>query len=473
MAREPAMWPEEPEGRPPRRRSAAFHTTWPLATIGALSLLSGNPLPSQSPPGPMPIVVQASGFPATVGTPVPLLAANKPVDWWFSYKFSSSSFPTKDDDPGRGCPFGGTLQHGGFSQKYAVASSANPVLADGAGLIGVSNADPLGATFGQIYSGQYYFVVWNDQFYNDPPRKGPACGATECGSPWGHSKGMLAWDTTGNGVLLQVTTPSWPGAGSSSHPRADGNTLGCVRNDDNVSNAQDFFALKLTRDDVKAVLKALAVASVSTDVSNPQIVSQLAGGVPLPPDIAHLISGLGKVSTGTVYMDQTLSSGVRMIVKPSALHVPPWQFVSSVLGGEPLLTATWWANPPIDSTRSANDVHCWDPSLPTPSGEVDVALASRWDGIPVAFTGGPNHAKIGVSLPSGTHHYAIFGDLNQQGQLGSAASPNDKRLCAKSQNGRGGMFFVVDNPALATGISKLITGKIAPYPSPPPAAPQG
>jgi hypothetical protein len=396
--------------------------------------------------------------------PVPLTSAGKAVAWWFAYKFSSSSFPSKDDDPGRACPFGGVLRHDGFSQQYAVASSANPVLADAPGLVGTSTNDPLGATFDELYNGHYYFVVWNDQFYNDPPRTGQACDAKQCGSPWGHSKGMLAWNEAGDGLLLQVTTPSWPGAGGNAHPRGDGNTLGCVSDDNNASNAQDFFALKLTRDDVKTILRALAIASVSTDVSNAQIVNRQVGGIPLPQDLDDLVSALGQVSPATTYMSERLSSGVQIIVKPSALHVPPWQFVSSVLGGEPLLAATWWATPRINSTRSAANVHCWDASLTTPPGEVDVARAGTWDNTPVAFTGGPNHAKIGVSLPSGHHHYAIFGDLNQQGQLGDPASPNGSR-CGSSQNGRGGMFFVIDDQAVADGISKLITGDIAPFAS--------
>lgn len=395
---------------------------------------------------------------------MPLLAANKPVDWWFAYKFSTSSFPSAANDPGRGCPFGGTPQNGAFSQKYAVASSANPVLTDGPGLIGTSLADPLGATFAQIYNGSYRYVTWNDQFYNDPPRKGPACDAKQCGSPWGHSKGMLAWNAAGNGILLQVTTPSWPGAGSAAHPRHDGNTLGCVSDDNDVGNAQDFFALRLNHDDVKVILHALAVASVSTDIANPQIVAAGGGGTGANDDLAPLVSALGRVSPDKTYLDAQLSSGVRLLAKPSALHVPPWQFVSSALGGEPLLSATWWASPQIASTRSAADVHCWDASLPTPPGEVDVALAGSWNGVPVAFTGGPNHAKVGVSLPGSTHHYAIFGDLNQQGQLGAASAPNAAN-CGSSQNGRGGMFFVIDNPALSGGIFGLLTGKIAPYPA--------
>jgi hypothetical protein len=454
--------------RPPRRGAKIFHTGWPLAAIGAMALLSGNPLssgpgaPPSGPPGANTAVV-AAAMPVSATTPVPLVATGQPVDWWVAYKFSASSFPTADDDPGRACPFGGAPQNAAFSLKYAVASSANPVLQDGPGLIGDSNGDPLGATFARIYGGQYYFVVWNDQFYNDPPRHGPACDDKQCGSPWGHSKGLLAWDKTGQGVLLQVTTPSWPGAASADRPRTAGNTLGCVSNDNNVSNAQDFFALKLNRDDVKTVLKALAAASVSTDIANPQIVRRDIGGAALPQDLDALVAALGQISPSKAYMDDTLSTGVRIIVKPSALHVPPWQFVSSVLGGEPLLAATWWASPKIASTRSAADIHCWDDTLTSPPGEVDVAIKGSWDGAPVAFTGGPNHAKVGVSLPSGEHHYAIFGDLNQQGQLGSADAPNGAK-CASSQNGRGGMFFIIDNPALHDSFAKLLSGTIAPYP---------
>ena len=458
--------PPPPLPPPPSGKSTAFHTAWPLAAIGTLSMLAGNPLPSQPPPAAT--VPQVSALAPSAGAPTPLLAVNKPVDWWFAYKFSSQSFPGKSDDPGRACPFDANSkpQTYGFSQKYAVASNLNTTLTDGPGLIGTSGADPLGATFGEIYSGKYYFVVWNDQFKGDPSFKGKAgCTQTECGGPWGHSKGVLAWDNDGNGVLVQVTTPSWPGAGGALHPRAAGNTLGCVSNDDDVSNAQDFFSVKLNRDDVKAVLGALATASVSTDVTNPQLVNQVANGQPLPADLAGLVGALGKLSATKLYIDQKLSGGVRMIVKPSALHVPPWQFVSSVLGGEPLLSATWWANPPIASTRSAADVHCWDPSLKTPPGEVDVALSSTWDNTKLAFTGGPNHAKVGVSLPISPHHYAIFGDLNQQGQLGNAASPNDPKTCASSQNGRGGMFFVVEDQTLANGVSKLLTGTKAPFPN--------
>ena len=71
--------------------------------------------------------------------------------------------------------------------------------------VGDTTIDPVGATFDELYNGHFFYVVWNDQFYDDPlPIKG---------APAGHSKGMLAWNENGDGIVLQVSTPSWPGAG--------------------------------------------------------------------------------------------------------------------------------------------------------------------------------------------------------------------------------------------------------------------
>ena len=137
---------------------------------------------------------------------------------------------------------------------------------------------------------------------------------------------------------------------------------------------------------------------------------------------------LGRLSSSTAVFDTTLSSGVRLISKPSALHVPPWQMVSAVLGapaaasGPPLRTANWWATPAIPSTSSAGDPGCW--GLPQHPGPVAIATNGVWSGRPIGLWGGHapngNHAKIGVSL-GGAPYYAIFGDLNQQGSLSPAA----------------------------------------------------
>lgn len=386
---------------------------------------------------------------ADAPTPSPLLSEGSSVDWWFAFKFNASTEPLPDGEP-KSCAFGGTPQDYKYaSLGYAVASSDNASLQQSEGLIGSSSNDPLGATFGSVYNGDFYYVVWNDQFYEHPKISG--CG-TSCSAPWGHSKGLLAWNDTGEGLVLQVTTPSWPASGSAKSPRTgDGNTLGCV-SDDDIEVSQHFFSLKLTKDDVVAVLKALANASVVTDPNNSQLVH--SGG---PSDIQDLVEGLGTKSGSTTVLTSTLSSGVELIAKPSALQVPPWQMVSAELGGVPLRVASWWANPEIPSTDSSGAPGCWADSLSSP-GEVQIATTGTWNEKSIGLRGGVgadfNHAKIGVTV-SGDTPYVIFGDMNQQGSL----SPPE---CSSSQNGRGGLFFAVKDQDLLNSVSGLLMGKTAP-----------
>jgi Deoxyribonuclease II len=393
---------------------------------------------------------------ASGDAPVPLLAKGHPVDWWFVFKFNSKVFPGCGGAATRACLFGGSVQdYPFFSQQFVYASSEARALKQGSDCAGDTTAEPLGATFDQVYNSTFNFVVWNDQFYNDPKIQG--CG-TSCGGPWGHSKGMLAWNDAGEGLVLQVTTPSWPAAGSKQFPRkTDGNTLGCVK-DDNVEVSQHFFSLKLSKDDLVKVLKALQNASVVTDPKNPQLVKN--GG---PADVQDLVKALGVKSKSTVVTRDKLSSGVELISKPSKLQVPPWQMVSAVLGGTPLRTATWWANPKIYTTLIDSDVACWTNTLGKP-GPVEIAISGTWDGKEFGLTGGAgpnfNHAKVGVST-SGSEHYSIFGDMNQQGTTSG-------QNCASSQNGRGGLFYVVNDADLFDGVKSLISGQSAPTEPPKP-----
>jgi hypothetical protein len=381
--------------------------------------------------------------------PVPMLQSGKGVNWWFVFKLNAAKFPQCGGaDAVRACPFGGDVQNYAFGQQFLYASDAAPALQKGGGCVGTSTADPVGATFDQVYNGAYFYLIWNDQFYDDPK----IAGCTKsCASPWGHSKGMLAWDASGAGFVMQVSTPSWPAAGSIAFPRAsDGNTLGCVKDDD-VKVSQHFFALKLSKSDVLEVLSALQNASVATDPGNPQL-AKLGG----PPEIRDLAAKLGKKSSSSAYTTVQLSSGVGLISKPSKLQVPPWQMVSALLGGVPLRTATWWAAPYIYSTTATTKLACWSDTLGKP-GAVEIATSGQWQDTVFGLKGGPggdfNHAKIGVST-GGEHHFAIFADMNQQG---TRSGPN----CASSQNGRGGLFFVVDNKELADGVGALIKGATA------------
>ena len=383
--------------------------------------------------------------------PSPLVKSGQGVGWWFVFKLNAASFPGCGGTAARSCPFGGTMQaYSAFGQQYLYASSANESLQKGSDCAGDTVADPIGATFNEIYNGNLHYLIWNDQFYDDPAIKD--CDK-ECGSPWGHSKGVLAWDDTGNGLVMQVSTPSWPASGSFKFPRkTDGNSLGCVKDDD-VLVSQHFFSLRLTKDDVIKELKALSNASVVTDPTNPQIVNN--GG---PSDVQALVLTLGKMSTSTAVTKDTLSSGVQLISKPSGLHVPPWQMVSAQLGGIGLRTATWWTTPEIYTTTATSEMACWDASLGKP-GPVEIALGGSWQGIKFGLTGGMgpdfNHAKLGVST-SGTNSYVIFGDMNQQGD---ASNP---QKCGSSQNGRGGTFYVLSDAALAKDVTALIAGGTAP-----------
>ena len=176
------------------------------------------------------------------------------------FKFNASVFPGCGGNAQRACPFGGQPQpYKNFGQQFAYASSDSPTLAQGSGCAGGStgdaSVDPIGATFDEVYNGSYHYVVWNDQFYDDPKIAG--C-TKECGSPWGHSKGMVAWDDAGRGTCDAGldARPGQPPA-AQHHPRkSDGNTLGCVKDND-VQVSQHFFALRLTKDDVVKVLTAL------------------------------------------------------------------------------------------------------------------------------------------------------------------------------------------------------------------------
>jgi len=394
--------------------------------------------------------------------PLPLLSKDgAPVDWWFAFKFNSqNTFAGCGADTGkRVCIFGGNVQaKERFGQQFAVASSRDNALSQGKGCIGATTSDPIGATFDQVYNGNFNYAIWNDQFYGDPALS--TCKSSSCGAPWGHSKGLLAWNDAGEGFVMQVSTPSWPGSGTSRIKRKAGNTLGCVSSNNNLLASQHFFALKLDKSDLIKVLTALKRAGVVTDPTKLQIVRN--GG---PSDVQALVNELGKrpaklkikpgesLNPDDFFTKDELSSHVVLIAKTSNLTAPPWQMVSAILDGPAERAATWWTTPKIFSTSKSSKVDCMGSLLKSKQGPVAIALTGTWDEKEIKLNAPSNHAKIGVST-SGSHHYVIFGDLNQQGAL----SPPD---CGKSQNGRGGLFFVLDNKPLADSVTDLIDGDTA------------
>lgn len=400
----------------------------------------------------------------------PLLGDGSSVDWWFAYKLNTKNFP--ECSTKRQCIFGGEVQDykTGYSLQYLLASGANGTtspLALHTDCLG-SGDDPAAKTFAQIYDGTApNYVIWNDQFYGDPiPHIKPSCGK-DCDSPWGHSKGMLAWDKDGVGFVLQVSTPDWPGNGDKSKSRTtQGNTLGCLADDD-AKVAQHFFALRLANAaDTKAVLEALGRASVATDPTNSELV-KLSGG---PSDLESLAKGLGQLDASTTAYHATLSvSSVSLIAKPHSLEVPPWQLVSSIVE-QPLRVASWWATPKILSAK-AGAPGCWDSKLAEPK-EVQIAISGQWNGKVMGMKGSSspdgNHAKIGHSLGGGS--LSVFGDMNQEGSYSQSDGS-----CSAHQNGRGGLFFALSDALMHDSLQKLLKGDSAPYygggPSPPSPGP--
>lgn len=404
--------------------------------------------------------------------PVPLAAPGRPVDWLFAFKFNAQ-FALDHPDPTR-LPkkgiFGGTLQAypGGHCQQYVYATSEAPRLVKGTGALGATRRDPLGATFGQIYlRPRWSYVLWNDQFYGSPlPTRDV---------PWGHSKGLVAWNDRGEGMVLQTSTPCWPGSGSVAHPRrrvtsrdmfgktrtVAGNTLGYIAGDDDIEVSQHVFALRLAPDDLRAVLRALAHASVVTDTTgkHPSI-ARISG----PADVQELARALGKVRRrgDATPSCETLSSGVLLVTKPSSLHVPPWQMVSAVLGGLPLRVASWWAAPAIPSTTSRTKIGCWPATLRRP-GPVQIATTGHWRRTELGLEGAPgknyNHAKVAVSLDR-ARPLSLFGDMNQMGAMNPSDGGGDR--CAAHQNGRGGLFYAVEDRDLWQSVSALLRGASAP-----------
>jgi hypothetical protein len=192
-----------------------------------------------------------------------------------------------------------------------------------------------------------------------------------------------------------------------------------------------------------------------------------------PANIQALVKQLGKTSSSKDLTLSTLSSGVKLISKPSGLDCPPWQLVSAKLGGLPLRVASWWSQPGIYSTKANTKITCWPASGVGKPGPVEIALSGKWKdqvlGLHGTPTPGGNHAKIGVSTNK-RKAFSIFGDMNQMGTLNKILDKENKgtteKTCKIHQNGRGGLFFVVDNRKLFNNITELLSGDTAPLRAP-------
>jgi hypothetical protein len=157
-------------------------------------------------------------------SPAPLLQKDYPVDWRFVFKFNGAAYPGCGDDAQRSCPFGGVVQSytGAFGQQYVYASSSDPSLQKGKGCAGTTLADPLGASFDEVYNGAYFYVLWNDQFYGDPLKSRAAPSATRRGSSAGTTRGRGSSCRTPRRQPLHVPLPQKEEFGMAQTPSQNG-----------------------------------------------------------------------------------------------------------------------------------------------------------------------------------------------------------------------------------------------------------
>ena len=377
-----------------------------------------------------------------------------------------------------------------WSLQYLIATDKEPKLKKGVGCLGMTNEDPLGSTFNQIYNNNCNYLIYNDQFYSDPI-SGPDIVAF--GTGYAHAKGMLAWDNNGDGIWLQVTTPNWPKCGSKKFATSwDGNTLGCGL-DNNIEASQHFFCICINKIDVINILNGYIQTFIITDNSKPQLVYLLKNcpreikklvdqlqipefiktwdsscpknypkGSRKPPQINKKYLNMNLQGVGNIFKD------IKVVFKPSKLRVPPWQYMSTMLNSVDIYSATWWQPPAIPSTPRNIKPDCPDwqsffgDKLP---GEVSIVKTGKWENIKFSLTASEisnkNHAKFGVGK---IDDICIFSDINQQGAVrcGSGiytckntAPPESPTCCATGQNYRGGAWIILPNKILANSLREL------------------
>jgi hypothetical protein len=110
-----------------------------------------------------------------------------------------------------------------------------------------------------------------------------------------------------------------------------------------------------------------------TDVQELELVN--IGGS--PKEIKDRVMKLGQKSDSTEVKQFDLSSDIKLISKPSAMHVPPWQMLSSVLVSVDLKAATWWSSPQIPTTNGTKKIGCWDETLKNEPGAVEIAVTGQ------------------------------------------------------------------------------------------------
>ena len=274
---------------------------------------------------------------------------------------------------------------------------------------------------------------------------------------------MLAWNETARASSCRCRRRRGP-APAASVSRKSGNTLGCVKTNNNLVASQHFFALKLNKEDLLEGAAGDAKRERRHRSDNRQIAQN--GG---PPEIRDAAEELGKKpheklrhkKPDDLKIIQTqLTADVMLISKPS--NAERAALADGVGAARRRLRAhrhmvglaADLLDQEVDQDRLLGghvEVRQKSP------GDVIIAKNGTFGGRPLGLIGGQNHAKVGV-VTSGRTSFSIFGDLNQQGTINPV-----KGKCDASQNGRGGMFFVVKNDELFKTLSDMLEGEDEPF----------
>lgn len=279
---------------------------------------------------------------------------------------------------------------------YYYADSTHPELtyyADlGYGCLSDSSS-PLSQTMAQLTCADKW-ALWNDQ------------GVTKsCSAPYAHSKGAIAFSSTG-GFLLNTSTPHWP--------NADGQPLGCQKTS-NTEYAQHMFCFSLTPSDATQWLKSAPNAGLCITESSFLPTKPFHGGN--TPDVLKL-----KTKAGVP---------IQVIFKGTEDYYLPWSVVSGKLDGVNLKVASWTS----DKTSGTSG---WGDAPVFPgSGKLSQIVDVQTDKgcFPALYSF--SHSKWGIS-DSGD--WVIMGSMNMQ----------------NSQAKRGGDFYAFQNPTLWKSFNKII-----------------
>lgn len=171
-----------------------------------------------------------------------------------------------------------------------------------------------------------------------------------CSSPFGHSKGAMAYEKNGQGFFLQGTTPNWPDPSQKSTYAP----LGCQL-DNNVYLSQSFMGLTLNSDtftDMAPYIQAARVCSTGTiscagsDAAGHVIDYNCTSEQTRNESWSILDTAFAGTSNSKINSKSEVfktSGGVQFTftAHSSADDVPPWLIVANELGVD-LGVSSWW-----------------------------------------------------------------------------------------------------------------------------------